>query len=127
MVDDNQTDVLIIEEVLKNCGCALEIRVVTDGEAALRALEQSRPALILLDLNLPRLSGLEVLAEIRRRESLATVPVVIVTSSNSAGDVRAAQQLAAAAYFRKPANLTEFMTLADIVRTILVPPPAEIS
>lgn len=122
LVEDNDTDVLVVDEVLKNCGCALEIRVASNGEAALECLGEFVPALILLDLNLPKLSGLEVLAEIRRRESLAEVPVVIVTSSNSASDIQSARELKVAAYFCKPASLTEFMKLAGIVRGILVPP-----
>ena len=119
LVDDNRTDALIIREVLKSSGFELEIRTVSDGAAALECLNDFIPALILLDLNLPKISGLEVLREIRQRDPLAGVPVVIVTSSNSARDRQAAREFNAAAYFCKPDNLAEFMSLAGIVGGIL--------
>ena len=127
LVEDNGTDALIIREVLKSSGLVLEIRTVSDGAAALDSLDEFAPGLILLDLNLPKISGLEVLAEIRRRDSLAGVPVVIVTSSNSARDVEAARELHIAAYFCKPHTLAKFMELAEIIREILGAAANEIS
>ncbi len=119
LVEDNATDALIMREVLKNSGWVLEIRTVSDGEAALEAVDEFAPRLILLDLNLPKFSGLEVLAEIRRRDSLAGVPVVIVSSSHLTRDVEAARELNAAAYFCKPDTLAGFTELAEIVCGVL--------
>jgi two-component system, chemotaxis family, response regulator Rcp1 len=127
VVEDNETDVLVIGEVLKDCGTAMEVRVVRDGESALECLAEFAPGLILLDLNLPRLPGLHVLAEVRRREHLADVPVVIVTSSDSNRDVETARELNVSAYFCKPGNLVEFMNLAGIIRRVLNPRPDAIS
>jgi CheY-like chemotaxis protein len=120
VIEDNDMDVMVIDEVLKTCGMPMEVRVANDGEAALKCLNEFSPAVILLDLNLPKVPGLEVLAEVRRRES--AIPVVIVTSSDSGQDFERAKILNATAYFCKPANLREFMNLAQIVRGVLEPP-----
>jgi len=122
VVEDNETDVFVIREVLKDCGTPLDIRVARDGEQALAQLREFQPVLVLLDLNIPKRSGLEVLAAIRDHPRWAKVPVVVVTSSDSKRDHQAAQSLNATSYFQKPNSLREFMALAEIVRSILAAP-----
>ena len=112
-------DVFVIEEVLKSCGRPMEIHVVADGAEAVARFRQFEPALVLLDLNIPKVPGLEVLAEIRKHPRLGQVPVVIVTSSDSKKDYRAAENLGANAYFCKPSNLIDFMNLAEVVGPLL--------
>jgi CheY-like chemotaxis protein len=129
VIEDNDTDVVVIRAVLKRAGFKFQLEVATDGERALAALgidepEESGPppdppALILLDLNIPRISGLEVLLQVRGHVRTAHVPVVVVTSSESEDDIKAVKALQATAYFRKPTRLSGFMELAGIIRGIL--------
>jgi DNA-binding response OmpR family regulator len=77
------------------------------------------PALILLDLNLPKVTGFEVLAAIRDDARLANVPVIVVTSSDSTEDMKTIHDLGATAYFRKPHDLDQFMRLSDVVKAAL--------
>jgi len=122
LIEDNQMDALVIQEALKTCGHVFDIRSAADGEAALALLDGFHPALVLLDLNIPKVSGLEVLSEIRKRPRGVEVRVVVVTSSDSERDFQAAQRLNVNAYFCKPSNLAEFMNLSEIVRNVLAQP-----
>jgi len=126
LVEDNPTDVFVIREVLKDCGFECELHVAPDGETAiefLRKLETDAtaacPALVLLDLNLPKLSGLEVLRLIRNGQRCSEIPVVIVTSSDSATDLAAIQEGGATSYFRKPSDLVDFLNLGKLIRQVL--------
>jgi CheY-like chemotaxis protein len=116
LVEDNPGDVRLTHEALKEGRTPTRLNVVGDGEAALdflrrrgRYTQAPRPALILLDLNLPRRSGREVLAEIKADEQLRSIPVVVLTSSQAEQDVRAAYHLNANCYVTKPADLEEFL------------------
>ncbi len=126
LVEDNPTDVFVIREVLKECGLECELHVAADGETAvefLRRLEADAaapcPAVVLLDLNLPKLSGLEVLRLVRNGQRCSGIPVVIVTSSDSATDLAAIQEAGATSYFRKPFDLAGFLNLGNLIRQIL--------
>ncbi len=125
IVEDNGTDVFVIKRVLQECGLDQDVRVATDGQQALlylRSLAEDpaapTPALVLLDLNVPKVSGIEVLRELRAGRWRRT-PVIVVTSSVSERDRRAAQALGAEAYFQKPDDLTAYMELADVIKDIL--------
>jgi CheY-like chemotaxis protein len=130
LIEDNPTDVFVMKEALKQSGLEHTVQVAPDGEAALsllRGIENEEntvpPALVLLDLNLPKTSGTDVLAAIRTDARCARVPVIIVTSSDSPDDLRAIQALNATAYFRKPTELSAFMKLSDVIRQVLSGPP----
>ena len=78
-----------------------------------------RPSLLLLDLNLPRRSGTEVLQRLRQSPTCGNIPVVILTSSDAPKDRESAEQLAADCYFRKPSDLNEFLKIREIVDGLL--------
>lgn len=126
MVEDNRADVYLIEEALTEGGVVAQTAVVEDGQAATEFLERSGerdappcPDLVLLDLNLPKKSGDEVLAYIRSTGKCKHVKVIIVTSSDASVDRQMAQDLRADAYFRKPSTYSEYMRLGSIVRDLL--------
>jgi CheY-like chemotaxis protein len=122
LVEDNPGDVRLVRECLKGSRLSLRIQEVTDGVEALEFLRrqgryahESRPDLILLDLNLPRKDGREVLAEIKRHPDLKTIPVVILTSSEVESDVAACYERQANGYVTKPMTLDGFQA---VVRSI---------
>jgi two-component system, chemotaxis family, response regulator Rcp1 len=130
LVEDNSSDVYVIDLVLKDCGIPMTLQVASDGEQALAVLKRSEedieqsplPALILLDWNLPRISGAEVLAHLCKSERWRKVPVVVVTSTNSPLEVEEMKKLGAACHFRKPTNLAAFGDLKGIVLDLLAKP-----
>ena len=122
LVEDNLGDLRLTQEALKDAKVANTLHVVEDGVLALDFLhrrppfaEAPRPDLILLDLNLPRKNGREVLAEIKSDERFRAIPVVILTTSQAEEDVLRAYDLHANCYITKPVDFTQFTT---IVRTI---------
>ena len=122
MVEDNPGDVRLTREALKDAKVSNKLHVVEDGVAALDFLYRRagfdvapRPDLILLDLNLPRKNGREVLAEIKQDEHLKTIPVVILTTSQAEEDVVRAYSLHANCYIAKPVDFAQFN---KIVRSI---------
>jgi two-component system, chemotaxis family, response regulator Rcp1 len=126
LVEDNHMDAFVIKEVLKKSGIAHYVVVAQDGESARDLLglwapdEAGKcPGLILLDLNLPKLSGIDLLAELRQSPRHRDIPVVVVTSSDSQVDRDAVRALNASAYFRKPSSLSAFMELAPVIRAAL--------
>jgi CheY-like chemotaxis protein len=115
LVEDNPGDVRLTREALKEHRLLHNLSVVSDGEEALRFLRRQepfvgapRPDLILLDLNLPRVSGREVLSVVKGDPLLRSIPVVILTSSEAPEDVGRAYELQANCYVRKPVGFTEF-------------------
>jgi chemotaxis family two-component system response regulator Rcp1 len=115
LVEDNPRDALLIEEALKDTKFPHVLRVATDGDEALQLLYSAefRPHFILLDLNLPRKSGIEVLREIKKDPSFRPIPVLILTNSRSEDDVILAYASYCNAYIRKPLgydDLLETMT-----------------
>lgn len=116
LVEDNPGDVHLTLEALRVAGTDHHVQVVSDGEAAIRLLtaarpgETVRPDLILLDLNLPRRNGHEVLAAVRRDETTRDIPVVVLTSSERTDDINESYDLRANCYVTKPADAGQFMS-----------------
>jgi len=125
-VEDSATDAFVIGEALKACPFSYELTLLTDGDAAMQLLEAvesgespKTPGLVLLDLNLPKVPGISVLAALRKSHRCCAAPVVVVTSSDSSGDIKAILDLGATAYFRKPHSLEAFMTLSTVITKAL--------
>jgi two-component system, chemotaxis family, response regulator Rcp1 len=126
LAEDNPGDVLLFREALRVCGLAYELVVAEDGEKALRLLENigtpgnpAPPDLIVLDVNLPRHSGQEVLRWVRGNATLAAVPVIILTSSASPDDKTTATQLGADLYVQKSSDLDEIFQFGHTVQDLL--------
>ena len=122
LVEDSPGDVRLTEIALKNAKVSNSLHVVGDGVEAMAFIRREgdyvhapRPDLILLDLNMPRMDGREVLAEIKKDESLRMIPVVILTTSKSDEDVLRMYNLHANAYVTKPFDLNQFL---DVVKSI---------
>jgi two-component system, chemotaxis family, response regulator Rcp1 len=118
LVEDNAGDVLLTREALREADVAVELTAVADGEQALAYLRDERverPDLVLLDLNLPRKNGLEVLEEIRHDPELRTTPVIMLTTSSSARDVAASYDRGVNCYVVKPLDLDDFTELVQAI------------
>ncbi len=122
MVEDNPTDVLIAREGLLGATMLNTLHVADDGIEAMEFLRQRgkyadvpRPDLIILDLNMPRKNGHEVLAEIKEDDDLRKIPVIILTTSKSQEDISKACGLCANCYISKPVDFDEF---TEVVQTI---------
>jgi two-component system, chemotaxis family, response regulator Rcp1 len=122
LVEDNPGDVRLIREGLRDGKVWNNPHVVSDGEAALDFLyrrgqftEAPRPDLILLDLNLPRKDGREVLKEVKSDPDLRRIPVVVLTTSKEEEDVLRAYNLAANCYVSKPVEFDEFMKVIRMI------------
>jgi CheY-like chemotaxis protein len=122
LVEDDPGDVLITREAFEHYKIRNALHVVSDGEQALRYVRREgefadapRPGLILLDLNLPRRDGLQVLAELKGDADLRVIPVVILTTSQSEEDILRSYSLHANAFVTKPVDVERFM---DIIRQI---------
>ncbi len=122
LVEDDPGDTLMIREAFEDNKVRNELSSVTDGVQALEFLRREgdhagapRPDLILLDLNLPRKDGREVLAEIKADDDLRTIPVVILTTSQAEEDVLRSYELHANAYVTKPVDFERFI---EVVRQI---------
>ncbi len=124
LVEDNTADVFLVREALREEGLDCDLQVVDDGEQAIQFFErvdagsQAPPDLLLLDFNVPRVGGEQVLERLRTIQQCARIVVVVITSSDSPRDRQKATDLGAAEYFRKPANLDEFMALGKLVRRL---------
>ncbi len=122
LIEDNPGDIRLIKEVFKDAKLHNNLHVALDGEEAMKMLHQegeffkvSRPDLILLDLNLPKKNGREVLREIKEHESLKSIPVVILTTSNAEEDLIETYKLDANCYITKQVDLDEF---SKVVKSI---------
>jgi len=117
LVEDNQADVVLTKRALKSGKVLHHLHVATDGEAALAFLHDveygkaPRPDLVLLDLNLPKVNGREVLEKIKSNEALASIPVVILTTSKADEDVMRAYELHANSFITKPVDWPQFMNV----------------
>ncbi len=131
LVEDNASDVHVIKLALMTCGIEMDVAVASDGEIALAMLEEAAnagdqwPALILLDWNLPRVSGAEILAYTREVEQLRSVPVVVVSSATSPMEIKEFERLGATAHFPKPTDLDAYLGLRTIVLDVLGRPPRQ--
>jgi two-component system, chemotaxis family, response regulator Rcp1 len=122
LVEDSPGDVKLTIEALRDADVPNNLHIARDGEEAMRFLrrekgfeDKPRPDLILLDLNMPRMDGREVLAAIKADDDLRRIPVIILTTSQSEDDIAEAYNLAANCYVAKPVDLDEFL---DVVRAI---------
>lgn len=122
LVEDSPADVRLTEEALKEEKLFVNLNVVTDGVEAMAYLRREgryagalRPDLILLDLNLPRKDGREVLKEIKSDEELRVIPVVVLTISRAEEDVAKSYHLQANCFITKPIDLNQF---SKVVKTI---------
>jgi chemotaxis family two-component system response regulator Rcp1 len=123
LVEDSPTDVLITQEAFEQVGLLNNLHVVEDGVEALAFLHRKsqysaapRPDLILLDWNLPRKNGREVLTELKTDESLKLIPVVILTSSRAEEDILRAYGLYANCYIAKPVDFINFTGVVEAIR-----------
>jgi len=122
LIEDNLGDVRLIKEAFKEGKIINHMSVVEDGEAAMAFLRREgpyagavRPDLILLDLNLPKKDGREVLAEIKADEDLKRIPVVILTTSRAEEDILRTYNLHANCYVTKPVDLEQFLTVVQSI------------
>jgi chemotaxis family two-component system response regulator Rcp1 len=115
LIEDNPADVDLVRDSLESRKIHLDLHVATDGEAGMAALQVAglRPDLILLDLNLPRMSGREVLQEIKTDSRLRAIPVVVLTSSEAEFDIVQTYELGASCYIAKPVDLQSFLTIVE--------------
>lgn len=113
LVEDNPADIRLVQETFKEGRLRVELIVARDGFEALQILADARtadlPDLMLLDLNLPRKSGFDVLEEIKANETLRRIPVVIMTSSDADKDILHSYHLHANAFITKPVALEDFI------------------
>lgn len=126
VVEDNQADVFLVEQAVKLRKLPVRLLMLDNGEDALRYFEQADqdpsapcPDAVLLDLNLPRRSGREVLEQVKRKFRCRDVPVIILTSSNSPEDRRETAALGAIRYFRKPTSYQEFLKIGEVLEEVL--------
>lgn len=136
LVEDNPGDVRLTREALKEAKVGNNLHVVEDGVAALQFLRREseftdvpRPDLILLDLNLPKKDGREVLEEIKADDSLKRIPVVVLTTSHAEEDIVRSYNLHANCYVTKPVDLDQFIrivkSIEDFWLTIVRLPPVD--
>ncbi len=118
LVEDNPGDIVLFTEALEESHSRSNLNTVEDGEEAINFLHQRgrfkyspRPQLIILDLNLPRLNGREVLQEIRSQSDFDNIPIVVLTTSKSDRDMVEAYRLHANCYIVKPVDLKQFMNV----------------
>jgi CheY-like chemotaxis protein len=134
LVEDNPGDVMLVEEALSDSKVRNRLHVVSDGEQAMEFVRRQgkhagapRPDVILLDLNLPKKSGREVLREVKTHPDLASIPVIVLTSSKSDDDVINSYELHANAYILKPVDFHQFMKVMRAIEdfwfvTVKLPP-----
>jgi chemotaxis family two-component system response regulator Rcp1 len=124
--EDNPADVYLVREALREHGVDCALRVASDGAEMLRLISSEDAlaaaqhlGLIILDLNLPRHDGSEILQRLRETRELAQVPVVVLTSSDSPRDRLVAREFGAACFLRKPSNLEQFLSLGAVFKDLL--------
>lgn len=122
LVEDNAADILLTEEVLKDSKLRLKLNVVRDGVEAITYLRRegkyanaNKPDLILLDLNLPRKDGREVLKEVKTDDNLKSIPIVVLTTSDTDEDILNSYNLGANCYISKPLSLEEFAQIMKFI------------
>lgn len=121
LIEDNTDDLVLTKRALKESGFESEISIAADGEQALNMLFGNNttiyPDLILLDLKIPKISGIEVLKEIRSHEQTRRIPVVVLTTSNEDSDIAHSYDNGANSYLRKPVNFQDFIDQIGYVVT----------
>jgi chemotaxis family two-component system response regulator Rcp1 len=122
LVEDSPGDVRLTKEAFREADKSIHLNVASDGVEAMAFLRQEgvhanapRPDLILLDLNLPKMDGREVLAQIKKDNNLRTIPTVILTTSDAEADIAKSYQLQANCYLSKPVQLDAFESLVKSI------------
>ena len=125
VAEDNRADVLLIRAALREHRIEHELQVVEDGAEAIEYVERigadggkACPDVVLLDLNLPKVEGPQVLKVLRRHPKCAGIPVIVVSSSEAMRDREEMARLGVSHYFRKPSDFDEFMKLGAVVRRV---------
>jgi CheY-like chemotaxis protein len=126
LAEDNPGDILLVQEALQEHRIQHHLHVVHDGAKALEYLAQLGktdeapcPDVLLLDLNLPKVDGTEVLAEFRKRPECVHMPVIVITSSGAQRDRVRVSELGVARYFKKPSDFDQFLELGAMVREVV--------
>ena len=134
LVEDNKADIRLVQEALKNSSINYQMATVRDGVAAMAYLHQegeyasvSRPDLIILDLNLPRKDGREVLAEIKTNSQFKRIPVIVLTTSRNEEDIYQSYELNANCFITKSRNLNQLFMIVQRIEefwlsTVTLPP-----
>ena len=119
LIEDNPGDVRLLQEAFRELHADINLRVAKDGAEGLDLLFHGRPHpdLILLDLNLPKVSGHEVLARVKTNPDTCRIPVIVLTSSRAEADVRRAYQSHANAYLKKPSTLDGLISAAEQIKS----------
>ena len=122
LAEDNLPDALLVREAIRMENLPLEVHIAPDGERAIEFIAAAErdpnapcPHILLLDLNLPKIDGFEVLRRIRASDKCKDLPVLVVTSSDSPADRSTARQLGAG-YFRKPVTYDEFVKIGAVLK-----------
>ncbi|MEZ5930461.1 MAG: response regulator [Alphaproteobacteria bacterium] len=137
LIDDDQSDIYLAKRALRKCATPVELQVARDGEEALALLRREgthgdarRPDLIILDLNMPRMSGHEFLEAIKADGDLRSIPIIVMSMSESQVDVQESYRLQASAYISKPLELEPFTQVMRSIeehwfRVVRLPPRRE--
>jgi CheY-like chemotaxis protein len=126
LAEDNPGDILLVQQALEVHQIPHDLHIVQDGDEALEFVARMGkpdgvpcPDLVLLDLNLPKVDGPEVLTEFRKHPLCARTPVVVITSSDALKDRERMAEFDIARYFRKPSDLDAFLQLGAVVRDVI--------
>lgn len=118
LIEDDEDDVRLTQEALKDSKVIVNFSLASDGEDGLRRLRaprSARPDLILLDLNLPRMSGREVIKELKSDDALKGIPVVVLTTSEAESDIAKCYNLGANCYITKPVDFQQFIRIIKAI------------
>jgi len=123
LIEDNSGDILLTKEAFEEIKFTENLSVVTDGEAALdflykrgRYAEAASPDLIILDLNIPRVDGKEILAKVKKDELLRKIPIIVLSTSKSDRDIKICYELQANCYLIKPVDFEQFIEIVTYIR-----------
>jgi CheY-like chemotaxis protein len=127
LIEDNLPDVMLVRHALDECGLDVALEVIYDAEEAAAYISRMGetedaqcPDIVLLDLNVPKGDGLELLATFRTSPKCPDLPIVIMTSSDSPRDRTRATEIGATRYFRKPIDLDQYLRLGALVEEVLI-------
>jgi len=130
LAEDNPGDVYLVREALALAGVHPTLHVAQDGEQAFNYIDKldgdnslTCPNVVLLDINLPKRSGHEIMQRLLRSARCCGAPVIVFTSSDAPGDRRTFEAMGVSHYFRKPSSFDDFMKIGEIVRKVLQDPP----
>lgn len=131
LVEDNPADASLVEVAFVEAGIDCMLQVIPDGVQAIEFIDRldadlshPRPEIVLIDLNLPKVSGWDVLKRVRLSPNCKAIKVLIISSSDAPADRESSVQFGATEYFRKPSRLEEFMDLGHRVRALLQGSPS---